>query len=123
MASIHDASTPPSDAETLNQRPQPQSLVRLLFDHTRIDDAVLNHTYQGKGTAENPYMVNWIPDDAGNPFNWSRLSRWRITMISAVTCFAVAFSSSAYTGTPPASLSTQHQYADPRIKQAPCVSS
>ena len=100
MASTHGAPTSRSgqDDETLDNRPQTRSLVRLLFDHTRIDDAVLNHTYKGKGTPEDPHVVTWIPDDTGNPFNWSRAARWRITMISAVTCFAVAFSSSAYSG-------------------------
>ncbi|KAL6860731.1 hypothetical protein ACO1O0_004765 [Amphichorda felina] len=101
MASTHGASTSRSgqDDETLDNRPQTRSLVSLLFDHTRIDDAVLNHTYKGKGTPEDPHVVTWIPDDTGNPFNWSKAARWRITMISAVTCFAVAFSSSAYSGT------------------------
>ncbi|KAJ3509552.1 hypothetical protein NM208_g15653 [Fusarium decemcellulare] len=97
------SSLSPSDDDTLRQppdpTPRPRSLINLLFDRTRIDDAVENYEYHGNGTADDPYVVTWIPDDTGNPFNWSKLTRWRITMVSAATCFAVAFSSSAYTGT------------------------
>lgn len=95
MASSSDHSVLPT---AVDETPVTRSLISLLFDHVRIDDAVLNHAYQGKGTPEHPYIVSWISNDSGNPFNWSKASRWRITMISAVTCFAVAFSSSAYTG-------------------------
>lgn len=76
----------------------PRSLFNLLFDQARIDDAVLTHAYQGKGDHEHPFIVTWIPSDTGNPLNWSKQARWRITLVSAVACFAVAFSSSAYTG-------------------------
>ncbi|EEU36354.1 uncharacterized protein NECHADRAFT_52650 [Fusarium vanettenii 77-13-4] len=99
----HTACPSTSDDDTLRQAPEPtprpRSLLNLLLDRTRIDDAVEYHEYPGKGTVEEPYIVSFIPDDAGNPFNWSKLARWRITMVSAATCFAVAFSSSAYTGT------------------------
>ncbi|KFH40521.1 putative MFS-type transporter-like protein [Hapsidospora chrysogenum ATCC 11550] len=99
MSDQSNASTRVMD-ETLDQpRPRPTSHISLLFDHSRIDDAVLNYTYPGKGTQEHPYVVSWIPEDAGNPYNWSKGAKWTITMISALTCFAVAFSSSAYTGT------------------------
>lgn len=93
-----------SDDETLRQKiqdpkPKQRSLVNLIFDNTRIDQAVENHQYPGCGTFEDPFVVNWIPDDTGNPLNWDKWLKWAITMVSAATCFAVAFSSSAYTGT------------------------
>ena len=90
--------TPPQDGEL---RPQEKSLVKLLFDQVRMDDAVQAYPYQGEGTAEKPFMVTWIPDDAGDPMQWSLVRRWVITIVSAITCFAVAFSSSAYTGMAP----------------------
>ncbi|KAG5657879.1 hypothetical protein KAF25_007912 [Fusarium avenaceum] len=92
-----------SDDETLRQKsetkPRPRSLVNLIFDRTRVDQAVENYDYPGSGTFEDPYVVNWIPDDTGNPLNWAKWLKWTITMVSAATSFAVAFSSSAYTGT------------------------
>ncbi|EXK28876.1 hypothetical protein FOXG_12240 [Fusarium oxysporum f. sp. lycopersici 4287] len=93
-----------SDDETLRQKtpeskPRHSSLVKLLFDRTRVDQAVENHNYPGSGSFEDPFVVSWVPDDTGNPLNWPKWLKWTITMVSAATCFAVAFSSSAYTGT------------------------
>ncbi|KAF9777029.1 hypothetical protein IL306_004695 [Fusarium sp. DS 682] len=98
---LHSSSA--SDDETLRQKPQdskprPRSLVNLIFDRTRVDQAVENHAYPGSGSFEDPFVVSWIPDDTGNPLNWAKWLKWTITMVSAATSFAVAFSSSAYTG-------------------------
>jgi hypothetical protein len=30
-------------------------------------DRLLHEKWQGKGTAESPYLVNWISDDVENP--------------------------------------------------------
>lgn len=88
-----------SDDDTLGPSPKNLPVWQLLIDHARIDDNVLNHEYRGRGTTEEPFIVTWIHDDVGNPFNWPKWLQWMITMTSAVTCFGVAFSSSAYTGT------------------------
>jgi hypothetical protein len=37
--------------------------------------------YTGSGTPEDPYVVDWAPEDPQNPFNWSSAKRWRITAI------------------------------------------
>jgi hypothetical protein len=37
--------------------------------------------YTGSGTLEDPYIVDWAPEDPQNPFNWSPAKRWRITAI------------------------------------------
>lgn len=78
--------------------PKKHSLFRLVTDQARIDDEVLSHSYEGSGTIDDPYVVTWIPDDAGNPMNWSKGLKWTITMIVAVECFVTAFSSSAFSG-------------------------
>lgn len=87
------------EAGVVNPIPKQHSLYRLVTDHARIDDDVLNYKYDGSGTAEDPYVVTWIPDDAGNPMNWGKGLKWTITMIAATECFATAFSSSAFSGT------------------------
>lgn len=35
--------------------------------------------YSGSGTAEDPYVVDWNPDDPENPYNWSKTRRWVYT--------------------------------------------
>src|SRR5690242_2471374 len=88
-----------AEAAVPNAIPKAHSLFRLVIDQARIDDDVLNHKYDGSGTEEDPYVVTWIPDDAGNPMNWSLRLKWTISIIVAVECFVTAFSSSAYSGT------------------------
>lgn len=78
--------------------PRHLSLFRLVVDQARVTDEVLNHSYPGSGTTEDPYLVTYIENDAGNPFNWSKSSRWRISLIVAVEMLASAFASSAFSG-------------------------
>jgi hypothetical protein len=42
-------------------------------------------------------LVTFQPNDPENPKNWSKAFKWYITMVVAVTCFVVAFSSSVVT--------------------------
>ncbi|KAJ5323216.1 MFS transporter [Penicillium atrosanguineum] len=53
--------------------------------------------YSGKGTAEDPFIVEWRPDDKENPLNFSDARKWLITSIVTASVFAVALTSSAYT--------------------------
>lgn len=78
--------------------PKQHSLFRLVTDQARIDDEVLNYRYDGKGTSDSPFVVTWIPDDAGNPMNWSKGLKWSIALTVAVESFVTAFSSSAFSG-------------------------
>ncbi|KAJ8104404.1 major facilitator superfamily domain, general substrate transporter [Lipomyces tetrasporus] len=57
------------------------------------------HVYDGQGTEEDPFVVEFQKDDPGNPMNWSSFRRkWFITAIATATfsVFAVTFTSSAY---------------------------
>ena len=36
--------------------------------------------YPGRGTLEDPFIVDWDLGDPENPFNWSILRKWIITM-------------------------------------------
>lgn len=54
-----------------NQDPAPQHLpiFRLVLDQARVTDEVLHFPYEGSGTTEDPFVVTYIPQDVGNPFN------------------------------------------------------
>ncbi|QRV75562.1 major facilitator superfamily transporter [Ceratobasidium sp. AG-Ba] len=54
--------------------------------------------YPGSGTGEDPYIVDWVPEDTENPYNWPGFKRWTITGIVAVTTLCVSFASSSYSG-------------------------
>lgn len=84
--------------ETESQ-PKHLSLFRLVVDQARIDDHVLTYEYPGAGTQANPYVVSWIPDDAGNPMNWRSTLKWTACYVVALEFFVSAFASSAFSGT------------------------
>jgi multidrug resistance protein len=71
---------------------------RLVFSQTAITPAVRNYDYDGKGTEAEPYLVEFIPDDPRDPMNFSQFKKWFITLTVAIATLAVAFVSSAYTG-------------------------
>ena len=71
---------------------------QILTTHTSISPDVLNHRYPGSGTEDDPYRVEFLPDDERDPQNFSSLKKWSITLLVAIATLAVAFVSSAYTG-------------------------
>ena len=71
---------------------------RLVWSQTLVTDAVLNHQYKGSGTEDDPYQVEFIPNDPRNPMEWGQFKKWFIVMTVAIATLAVAFVSSAYSG-------------------------
>ncbi|KAL1844514.1 hypothetical protein VTK73DRAFT_2389 [Phialemonium thermophilum] len=71
---------------------------RLVIDQAGVTPAVLDHKYAGSGTADDPYLVQWIPNDPRNPMLFSGVYKWFVTMTVAVATLAVALVSSAFTG-------------------------
>ncbi|GAC96590.1 multidrug transporter [Pseudozyma hubeiensis SY62] len=59
---------------------------------------ILLRPYHGSGTKEDPYLVEWLPDDAENPQNWSQVYKWSQTVQVAIATLSVALASSAYSG-------------------------
>ncbi|KAL2410392.1 Major facilitator superfamily multidrug transporter mdrA [Exophiala dermatitidis] len=71
---------------------------RIVASQTLITEDVLNHEYRGSGTEDDPYVVEFIPNDPRNPMEFSQLKKWFITMTVAIATLAVAFVSSSYSG-------------------------
>ncbi|KAI0123477.1 major facilitator superfamily domain-containing protein [Xylariales sp. AK1849] len=71
---------------------------RMVFDQAGVTQNVIDHPYPGSGTQEDPYLVQWIPNDPRNPMGFSMATKWAITMLVALATLAVALVSSAYTG-------------------------
>jgi MFS family permease len=66
------------------------------FDHACITPAVLAWSYKGHGTPEDPFVVDFLPDDKRNPFLFPAWYKWSITVFKAIAVLAVAFVSTAY---------------------------
>lgn len=56
------------------------------------------HQYRGNGTMEEPYTIDWLPDDPENPQTWHTLFRWALTIFVSVAATTVLFCSSVYVG-------------------------
>lgn len=71
---------------------------RLVLSQTLITDAVKDYQYKGSGTEDDPYIVTYIPNDPRNPMEFSTAKKWVIVMTVGIATLAVAFVSSAYSG-------------------------
>jgi hypothetical protein len=61
-------------------------------------ERIVNHKYQGSGTEESPYLVDWLPDDPEDPQQWGSTYKWFNIAVVSFATLAVALSSSAYSG-------------------------
>ncbi|KAI1393216.1 polyamine transporter 1 [Hypoxylon trugodes] len=71
---------------------------RRQFDLAAVTPAVLQWHYRGSGTAEDPYIVDFLPDDPKNPMKFPTWKKWGITLLQALAVLAVTFVSTAYSG-------------------------
>lgn len=59
---------------------------------------IVHAQYEGKGTAEEPFLIGWLDEDPENPMRKSELSKWGLTVFVSVSTLAVSLASSAYSG-------------------------
>ncbi|CAH0021305.1 unnamed protein product [Clonostachys rhizophaga] len=59
-------------------------------------DVEKSHVFDGQGTEEDPFVVEFVKDDPENPMNWGQFRKWFITTIVTLSVFAVTYTSSAY---------------------------
>ncbi|KAK3504729.1 major facilitator superfamily domain-containing protein [Neurospora crassa] len=86
------------DIECQNTQVSKVSHWYLLLNPGGITDAVRNHHYEGEGTHEKPYIVDYLPVDGHNAMQYPKWKKWTITILQAVATLAVAFVSTAFSG-------------------------
>ncbi|GAB1212152.1 hypothetical protein ATERTT37_001282 [Aspergillus terreus] len=74
---------------------------RLVTPQAYVTDDVLEYTYTGSGTSEDPFIVEWMPTDPRNPMQFSNTRKWVITVVVSLAALAIAFASTAYSGAIP----------------------
>ncbi|KAJ5797319.1 Major facilitator superfamily multidrug transporter mdrA [Penicillium pulvis] len=89
---------PPVEGKASSNLPNSVPFWRLVTEPGVVTQAVVDHFYEGSGTDEDPYVVNWLPKDFRNPLQLSTPMKWSITMVAAMETLVVALVSSAYTG-------------------------
>lgn len=70
----------------------------VILEQGVVTHEVLNYEYEGSGTEEDPYVVEWMESDPRNPMTWSPKTKWLITFCMGFAVLAVSFCSSAYSG-------------------------
>lgn len=86
-----------SDVEAQKNGSHGVSHWRIVASQSLVTDAVLKHKYHGSGTADDPYLVEFIPNDPRNPMEFPAWKKWFLIAVVAMTTLAVAFVSTAYT--------------------------
>lgn len=71
------------------------SWIESLFPRTRLGNEC-DRSYAGKGTHEDPYVVDYLQNDTQDALKFSKPRKWTIALSQAMSFFAVTFSSSVY---------------------------
>ncbi|EST09673.1 Major facilitator superfamily [Kalmanozyma brasiliensis GHG001] len=99
MSSGLSATQSPSDLPQAVADPDQHTLKKTPYRlYSTPFSEILAHRYQGSGTREDPYLVEWLPKDAENPQTWSQVYKWTQTIQVAIATLSVALASSAYSG-------------------------
>ncbi|CCM05489.1 uncharacterized protein FIBRA_07710 [Fibroporia radiculosa] len=69
---------------------------RVSSDTKSTNSVLAAREYLGRGTSEDPYVVDWKEADPQNPFNWSKRRKWIITSHLAFATWVASFCSSSY---------------------------
>ncbi|KAJ3495953.1 hypothetical protein NLG97_g3026 [Lecanicillium saksenae] len=74
------------------------SYFRHITDQAGVTQSVIDFHYPGKGSAESPFVIDFLPGDTYNPLTFSERQKWLITGVQAIATLAISFASSAYSG-------------------------
>ena len=68
---------------------------RVFSLQTYVSGVEATSQYDGLGTKESPYIVEFQRKDPNNPFHWTQRRKWLITSIVTMSVFVVTLTSSA----------------------------
>jgi hypothetical protein len=71
---------------------------KMITDQGVVTKEIINYDYEGEGTEEDPYVVEWIDNDPRNPMTWPKTKKWVMAIAVANSVLVVSFCSSAFSG-------------------------
>jgi len=71
---------------------------RMITDQGVTTKEIEEWNYEGAGTEDDPYVVEWIENDPRNPMTWSKTRKWIMALAVANSVLVVSFCSSAFSG-------------------------
>ncbi|KAE9369873.1 MFS general substrate transporter [Stipitochalara longipes BDJ] len=63
---------------------------------TCLDNDVCSQNYAGKGTADEPYVIDYLQNDSEDALAFPMQRKWAIAVLQSMSTLAVTFASSAY---------------------------
>lgn len=76
-------------------------LYKLVLSQSTITKEVLEHQWEGDGTTESPYLVEWLYDDPRDPHQMQDWLKWSITLLQAASFLSITFASSSLSAANP----------------------
>jgi hypothetical protein len=70
----------------------------MILDQGVVTKEIADWQYDGAGTEEDPYAVEWINNDPRNPMEWPQAKKWVMALAVANSVLVVSFCSSAFSG-------------------------
>ncbi|KAF1364755.1 benomyl/methotrexate resistance protein [Lizonia empirigonia] len=71
---------------------------KMILDQGVVTNDIVNWEYEGSGTEEDPYAVEWLPNDPRNPMTFAKTKKWIMAIACANSVLVVSFCSSAFSG-------------------------
>lgn len=71
---------------------------KMILDQGVVTNEIVNWDYEGEGTEDDPYVVEWIENDPRNPMTWPKTKKWILAIAVANSVLVVSFCSSAFSG-------------------------
>ncbi|WVR06765.1 hypothetical protein IAU60_003800 [Kwoniella sp. DSM 27419] len=80
--------------------PSPVALPQLALQrtHSALPESQ-RFAYPGTGTVDDPFLVDFGPEDGTNPYNWNNRLRWSLTFLIGVAALCPPFTSVSYSST------------------------
>jgi hypothetical protein len=71
---------------------------KMIMDQGVVTKEIAEWEYDGEGTEDDPYAVEWIENDPRNPMTWPKTKKWIMAIAVANSVLVVSFCSSAFSG-------------------------
>lgn len=71
---------------------------QMILDQGVVTNDIVNWEYDGEGTEEDPFVVEWIENDPRNPMTFAKTKKWIMALAVANSVLVVSFCSSAFSG-------------------------
>ncbi len=74
------------------------TLLQIIAPRPLVTERMRSHEYHGNGTLDDPFVIDWIPEDPKNPLEFPTWLKWVITFIMSLATLSVSLSSTVLSG-------------------------